>query len=514
MRLIGKLLGFLHKRVGIVCLLILLQIVWGVILLTKLTTYSEELNLVLGIISVFVVLFIINKDENPAYKLAWIIPILLFPLFGGILYLIYGDKRPTKMMRNRMDKAAVKLAAYNCAEEELLEKVKAENSIAYGQMKYIKDYAHFPAYRNTKSAYYRSGEECLPVLLRELREAKHFIFMEYFIIEEGELWTEVLEILKQKAAEGVEVRLIYDDMGCVALLPYHYFKTLEKFGIKCIAFNPVVPFFSVVMNHRDHRKITVIDGNIGYMGGWNLADEYINRKSPFGYWKDTAVRLEGEAVWNLTTMFLVNWNTERNNPKEAIESYMPEKAEYEPEETAGLVQPYGDSPLDRENVSESVYLNMIHTAQEYVYITTPYLIIDNEMMTALLLAAKRGVDVRIITPGIPDKKFVYLLTQSYYEQLVAGGVKIYQYDPGFVHAKSFVCDDRYAIVGTINMDYRSLYLHFECGTFFYNTPVVAALKEDLLETMEQSTQQTLVMTQKRGMMRLVQAVLRGFAPLM
>ena len=511
---ISKLLKVLQKRVVIVGILILIQLLWGISMVTKLMDYSGSLNILLEFISVLVVLYIVNKDDNPAYKLAWIIPILAFPIFGGILYLCFGDKRPTKGMRRRMDRAAAKLSAFSPAEENLLDALKTEDKVAYGQMKYINDFSHFPAYQNTESVYYESGEACFPVLLEELRNAKHYIFMEYFIIEQGQMWSEILDILKMKAAEGVEVRLIYDDMGCVALLPYRYYEELEKSGIKCVAFNPVIPFFSLVMNHRDHRKITVIDGHTGFMGGWNLADEYINRKERFGYWKDTAIRLKGDAVWSLTSMFLVNWNTVKYNKEEDVRAYMPKACLEKKPFGTGYVQPYGDSPLDRENVSESVYLNMINAARDYVYITTPYLVIDNEMITALLLAAKRGVDVRIITPGIPDKRYVFWLTQSYYSQLVTGGVKIYQYNPGFVHAKSFVCDDKFAIVGTINLDYRSLYLHFECGTFFYNTPVVAQVKEDLLSMMEVSALQTYAMTQKNIVMRLVQAVLRVLAPLM
>ncbi|MBQ8632840.1 MAG: cardiolipin synthase [Lachnospiraceae bacterium] len=514
MRIINKILNFISKRVFVVGLIILVQIFWGISMLTKLTEYSNELNVALAVLSLLAVLYIINKDDNPAYKLAWIIPILVFPLFGGLLYLLFGDKRPTKRMRIQMDKSAAKISAFSIAEDDLLEELQKEDKIAYGQMKYINDCAHYPAYRNTESYYYKSGEVCYPVLLEELRKAKHFIFMEYFIVEEAEMWEGILEILKQKALEGVEVRFMYDDMGCVALLPYKYYKKLEEYGIKSIAFNPVIPFFSLVMNHRDHRKITVIDGNVGFMGGWNLADEYINRKERFGYWKDTAVMLKGDAVWNLTSMFLVSWNSVKHDNEEDIRRYMPELIMSESVSDKGYVQPYGDSPLDRENVSESVFLNMINTAQDYIYMTTPYLVIDNEMMTALILAAKRGVDVRIFTPGIPDKKYVFILTQSYYSQLVKGGVKIYQYDPGFVHAKNFVCDDKFAIVGTINLDYRSLYLHFECGTLFYRTPVVAAVKADLLEMTEVSTQQTYAMTQKNIFKRLAQAVLRVLAPLM
>ncbi len=517
MKILGKILAFLQKRAVIIGVIILIQILWGFSMLTKLTEYSDLLNLLLEIISLGTILYIINKHDNPAYKLAWIIPILIFPLFGGILYLCFGDKRPTRRMRRQMNRAATKISSFSIADEKLPERIREEDPVAYGQIKYITDCAHYPIYENVESRYFKSGEECFPVLLEELRKAKKFIFMEYFIVEEESMWEEILEVLKQKAAEGVEVRFMYDDMGCVNLLPYDYYKKLEKFGIQSVAFNPVIPFFSLVMNHRDHRKITVIDGNVGFTGGWNIADEYINRKERFGYWKDTGVMIRGDAVWNLTSMFLVTWNNAKQERKEDLRDYMPKpllKDGVEQVKEPGYVQPYGDSPLDEESVSESVFLNMINGAQNYVYLCTPYLVIDNEMITALILAAKRGVDVRIITPGIPDKRYVYILTQSYYSELIAGGVKVYQFDPGFVHSKSYVCDDKYAIVGTINLDYRSLYLHFECGVFFYKTPMVMEVKEDLLQTMEQSTKQTYAMTQKNIIKRLAQAVLRVFAPIM
>lgn len=510
-----KLFKPLMSRLLLVIALLMIQIVWVFGMLTRLTKYSDFLNFILTVISIFVVLYIINKADNPAYKLAWTIPILLFPLFGGLLYLLFGDKRPSKAMRMLMDKAAMRFRPFLEQNREILEQIKTEDKAAYGQIKYINDCARFPVFQHTQSTYYKSAEDCFPVLLEKLRGAKHYIFMEYFIIEEqDEMWSEILEILKKKASEGVDVRLIYDDAGCVTILPYKYYQKLEAMGIHCEAFNHVVPLLSLVMNHRDHRKITIVDGHTGFMGGWNLADEYINRKKRFGYWKDTGVMLYGDAVWNLTAMFLITWSSIRGMKTEDIKNYLPNHHLTEQVEGVGYVQPYGDSPLDREPVSESVYLNMINASQDYIYMTTPYLVIDNEMMTALILAAKRGVDVRIITPGIPDKKYVFLLTQSYYAQLVTGGVKIYQFDPGFVHAKSFVCDDKFAVVGTINLDYRSLYLHFECGTFFYRTPVVESVKEDLLQVMSQSTLQEEKMLHARLPKRLAQAVLRVLAPLM
>ena len=307
-----------------------------------------------------------------------------------------------------------------------------------------------------------------PVLVKELEQAEHYIYIEYFIINDGVMWRTILDILEQKVAQGVDVRLIYDGFGCLTTLPYKYDKFLREKGIQCKVFNPFRPVLNIIQNNRDHRKICVIDGKTGFTGGINLADEYINQKERFGHWKDTAVMLKGDAVWSMTMMFLHMWNVV-NGIQTPIDYAAHSPHAYHPEEFegSGFVQPFTDTPLDGETLGENVYLNIINRAKRYVYICTPYLIIDNEMMTALCLAAKSGVDVRIMTPGVPDKKMVFLLTQSYYAQLIEAGVKIYEYQPGFLHAKSFVCDDEIAVVGTINLDYRSLYLHFEDGVWIY-----------------------------------------------
>ena len=351
-------------------------------------------------------------------------------------------------------------------------------------------------------------------MLAALESAEHFIFLEYFIIEEGHMFHQIEDILEKKVKEGVEVRLIYDDVGCIGTLPPRYYKQLQKKGIKCAAFNPFRPLLSVIMNNRDHRKIFVVDGAVGFTGGINLADEYINEVKRFGYWKDTGVRIEGEAVWSLTSMFLSMWNYIVHSTED-YSRFMPAQHQKAPFENDGFVQPYGDSPLDHESVGENIYLNIINRAKNYVYIFTPYLIIDHEMLTALCNAAKDGVDVRIVTPGIPDKKMIFLLTQSYYAPLIQSGVKIYQYTPGFIHAKCFVCDDEIATVGSVNLDFRSLYLHFECGVFFYRSAVVAQVKEDCLNTFVCSEQMTAEFCRNRPVpVRLLQSVLRLLAPLL
>ena len=507
-----KLLKFAFSRVVIVGLLLLVQVMWFFLFFLELVEYSANITILMNLISLVAVLYIINCPDNPAFKMAWAIAILVFPVLGGLMYLTLGSKRTTKRLRRILEQSGRQLRPLLVQDQEVAEKIKKEDASVAGQMHYIRESAGYPVYKGTTATYFKSGEENFPVLLEELKKARHFIFMEYFIVEEGEMFDAILEVLKEKAAEGVDVRFIYDDFGSVTVLPYKYYQRMESYGIKCEAFNKFIPIFSLVMNHRDHRKITVIDGHTGFTGGINLADEYINRKERFGYWKDTGIMLKGEAVWNLTAMFLTVWNAVRPTDKDFRE-FMPGRYYESPFPSDGYVQPYGDSPLDNETVGENVYLNMINASQHYIYMFTPYLIIDNEMMTALCLAAKRGVDVRIVTPNVPDKKIVFWMTQSYYPQLLQNGVKIYQFTPGFIHAKCFVCDDKYATVGTINMDYRSLYLHFECGVFLYGSSAVAKVKEDALETMEQSCLVTKKMTQKKLPIRLVQALLRVLAPL-
>ena len=328
------------------------------------------------------------------------------------------------------------------------------------------------------------------------------------------MWDTILEILKEKVKQGVEVRVIYDDMGCIMTLPYRYDRKLEALGIQCCVFNPFIPVLTSRLNNRDHRKICVIDGHTGFTGGINLADEYINAYEKHGHWKDTAVLLRGEAVWNLTVMFLSMWDY-IHGINEDFAPYKPSVHLTEQVESDGYVQPYSDNPLDGESVGETVYLNLINRAKRYVYINTPYLILDNEMATALRMAAKSGVDVRIVTPHIPDKWYVHAVTRAYYQMLLESGVRIYEYTPGFVHAKTFVVDDEYATVGTVNLDYRSLYLHFECGVLLYRSSSVAAVKEDYLKTLEVCQDVTLEECRRVPLIRqLGRAVLRVFAPLM
>ena len=492
-----------------------------------------EIKIVLWCLSVSISIWLLNKWDNPAYKLAWIIPILMFPTLGGMLYLLYGNKEPTRRLRKKLEYGSFLSKPLLRQQREVMEHLYERDVHIARQSEYLLRYANCPVYENTISKYLNSGEAYYTALIEELKRAKKFIFLEFFIIEKGMMWDTILDILLMKLREGVEVRVIYDDFGCVTKLPYRYDKHLTELGIQCVSFNHFVPIFSLALNHRDHRKIVVIDGHTAFSGGINLADEYINAVERFGHWKDTGIMMKGEAVWNFTVMFLQMWNSiartdnqferyryERDEQRLKMEQRIWNEKVYEQREKKelwqddGFVQPYGDSPLDQEIVGENVYLNMISQAKHYVYATTPYLIIDNEMMTALCLAAKRGVDVRIITPGIPDKKLTFLLTESYYRQLIEAGVQIYEYTPGFIHAKMMIADDEVGTIGTINLDYRSLYLHFECGVFLYGTKTILDMKEDILETMKQSHYVQEQECQKNWFQSLLQSILRVFAPLM
>lgn len=508
-----KLLKKMMSRLVIFGILLVLQLGWFVILLTKLANYSMLSSIIFNILSILVALWVVNKDDNPAYKLGWIILILTFPLLGGFFYLTAGHKRPSKKLRIRLEAEQNRTACELQQNPEVLAEINQADPRIEGQFQYVAKTAGFPVYRNTEAKYYSLGEELYAELLEELKKAEHFIFMEYFIVEEGTMWNSILEILEEKVKAGVDVRFMYDDLGSVSILPTGYDRKLEAKGIQCMAFNPFIPVLSLVMNNRDHRKICVIDGHTAFSGGINLADEYINQKMRFGHWKDTGFMLKGEGVWNYTVMFLQMWNAFRHTDA-SYESFRP--GIYHPEAFAsdGFVQPFGDTPLDEEILAENVYLNILNQARDYVYIFTPYLIVDHEMQTALCLAAKRGVDVRIVTPGIPDKKVIFQLTRSYYPPLLKAGVRIYEYTPGFLHAKSYVCDDEIAVVGTINMDYRSLYLHFECGTLFYNNRIVADVKKDSLATMEKSREILLSDTRHGFFGGLFCAVLRVFSPLL
>lgn len=491
-------------RIAAAVIGLLLQIAVFVVINLFFAEHVIVVDLAYTIGALLLVLHLVRKSKSYSYNLPWIIILLMFPLVGALLYIVLGqNKKRSKTLKGITRQSQIS-SKYLTQDKS----IKFGNN---GRLKYISDFSKYPVSCNNDINYYPLGDDAFPVMLEELKKAKKFIFLEYFIINHGKMWNSILKILEQKVKEGVEVRLMYDDFGCVALLDKKYPQELEKKGIKCVPFNRLNAFVGIIMNNRDHRKILVIDGKVAFTGGINLADEYINIGSKYGHWKDNAIKISGDAVWSYTVMFLTMWNAARHED----EDYNNFKYDFKNRKTdKGFVAPYADSPLDVEVTGEDVYLNIINQAEDYLYIMTPYLIIDTEMTNALSLAAKRGVDVRIIIPGIPDKKIVYTLTESYAEPLIKSGVKVYKYTPGFVHAKVFVADDHIATVGTINLDYRSLYLHFECGCYMEDAPAVGAVKKDLLNTISKSREITPEESTVKFWKGVWQSILRLIAPLL
>ena len=508
---IVKFFNRILNRITVTVVLVALQLAWLAWVFFALTTGTARVWVtgVLNGLSLLIILYLVRKDENSAYKVGWIALIGLLPLLGGALYLAFGNKRPSRRLRSKMQAVEQAHRADRAQQPGQTAGLYDENR---GVSRYLTQYGCYPAWQNTTARYFCCGEAMYPKLLADLEKAEKFIFLEYFIVRSGKMWSGVEEILMRKAAQGVDVRLIYDDFGSLLGLPKDFVVRMERHHIRCIPFNPVVPLVSVVMNHRDHRKIVVVDGSVAYTGGVNLADEYINAEKRFGYWKDAAIRLEGAAAWNFTVTFLNVWNAFR--PSETDYAPFAPTPEQLPETSDGLVQPYADSPLDEENVAETVYLNILAQAKRYVYLYTPYFSVGQELLGAMKGAAKRGVDVRLILPGIPDKKLVFRLTRSYYVPLLRAGVKIYEYTPGFLHAKCYVSDDHVAVVGSINMDYRSLFLHFECGTLLYRNSQILALRDDALNTLRKCREVQLSDCRTNLLGTLLDSVLRLLSPLM
>lgn len=460
------------------------------------------------IISAIAVIHLNYKDESTSYKISWIVLILLIPVIGVIIYIIsrIGTRRNLRKI-NKIDSG---IDVFSNENPSVLENIKNQNKQRYNETRLIKNVSGYPTYINTKVNYFPSGELMYKELIKELKSAKKFIFIEYFIISKGKMWDEILEILKEKSKNGVEVRILVDYIGSMLVLPNNFRKILRKNNIKFKIFNPIKLILNFMLNYRDHRKIIIIDGKVAFNGGINIGDEYINLYKKYGYWKDSAICIKGEAVYSFTVMFLRMWQS-ITKKAENFKKYKPRN---EIHENKGIIMPYASGPEKLDSTAEDIYLNIINSAKDYVYITTPYLIVGYEMILSLSLAAKRGVDVRIITPYIPDKKIIQVLTRSHYDKLLDSGVKIYEYTPGFIHSKTFVSDNECAIVGTINMDYRSLFLHFECATYMYNVPVINNIYKDFLETQSVSMKIEKEKWKKRSFFRkVIESILRLFAPL-
>lgn len=503
--------GFrISTRIIISAAAILLQIAVTLLMVFSMFRNVVFFYLLIEFLSIILSITIVNSNINPSYKLSWVTFILLLPFVGVTAYMFWGSGRIFPHLRKRMEKSEKIYAGL------LPDDTAAENRLAYEdlhhfkQARYLSNETDFPIYCNTETEYLSPGEVFLPRLIEELEKARNFIFLEFFILGEGNMWDKIHSVLRRKVAEGVECRVIFDDFGSIKRQEKHFTDVLRKEGIYVSVFNKIRPSVDIFMNNRDHRKIVIIDGKVAFTGGINIGDEYINQVSPHGYWMDSAIMLKGDAVRSFTVMFLNMWmfNTgKRLDSSRYIKSYT---ADFD-----GFVLPYCDGPLNDSNPAEGIYLQMLNTSQRYIYIVSPYLIIGNEMMTALTLAAKSGIDVRIITPKIWDKWYVHPVTQQNYKPLLEAGVKIYEYTPGFIHSKIFISDDAVATVGTVNMDYRSFFFHFECGVWMCRSKSVAQIKKQVLEILPQCEEIKLEKWEKRPLTtKLKQQLLSILAPFM
>jgi cardiolipin synthase len=510
-----RIVSILLHRVVLVSLLLLAQVALIVLMIVRFSTYFPYFYLGCVLISMAVALYIVCNRSVSAYKIAWLVPILIFPLFGGLIYLLLGGYRVGYRRDTRFRTTDLRGKEHLAGQPDARQELEQTMPHALKVSDLIRNTGHYPVCQGY-SKYYKLGDEAFPDLLEALRSAEHFIFLEYFIIQPGEMWDAMLKILIEKVEQGVEVRLMYDDFGSMFTLPSQYAKRLRKKGIRCAVFNPFIPVLSTRLNNRDHRKILVVDGKVAFTGGYNLADEYINRKVRFGHWKDSGVRITGEGVWSLTVIFLSMWDAvnETKTDFDAYHTFVPMIEARIDNDAPGFLQPYCVHPSDKDHLAESVLVNLIDRANRYIYFTTPYLVLDETITHALCRAAKSGVDVRIVTPHIPDKKMVFEVTRANYTPLLEAGVRIYEYTPGFMHSKNVVVDDTCAVVGTINLDYRSLFLHYECGVLLCGSETVLQVRDDILSTIQKSQEIDEASFQPGPLKRLYRSLLRVLAPLL
>lgn len=506
MKILKPIFKFIMNRLFIVAVLLAAQIAILFYAFYQISNLGYLVILVYEIIAFIIAWMILNRDFSPEYKISWIILVLLFPLAGSAFYLIFGRVQIPKKLIKRMDKIIQNNSKHLTEDMGIPLENKNHNKLS----NYVKNTSGKQVLNNSKATYLSPGEVFFDDLLKYLKRAKKFIFLEFYIIEPGKMWDPILKLLEQKVIEGVEVRIIYDDFGCMRKVPFKFKKNITKKGIKIVNFNPFIPRLSSFLNYRDHRKVIVIDGVVGYTGGINLADEYINKLDDYGHWKDSVIKIEGDGVYPLTSLFLHMWDFSTGE----LDDYLFYKINVD-ESFDDIIQIFGDSPFDGHTITRNVYIDVINNAKKYVHITTPYLIIDNVILEALRMAAASGVDVKIITPHMPDKKLIFYLTQSYYKPLIRAGVKIYEYTPGFMHSKMVCSDNNIAIIGTVNLDYRSFFLHFELSTILYKSNSINAISEDISEIISLSKLITLSEIEKRSVFKKIIAFfLKIFAPMM
>lgn len=500
----------IQTRIIISAIVLLLQILFLFAVLYNLSKDSAVIYAASQILGAVVTVYILSRRGNPSYKITWVTFILLFPIFGVAVFLLFGGGRVLPHIRRRMENCEKHYMPYLECDDSARNNLEYNDYSHLRQADYLTRESGYPLYKNTSVTYLSPGEKFFPRFLEELKKAEKYIFLEFFIIAEGKMWDEIYKVLEQKAQQGVCVKILFDDFGSIKRQRKDFITRLKKSGIDVAVFNKIKPSVDVFMNNRNHRKIVVIDGNVAFTGGINIADEYINEFERFGYWLDSAVMLEGDAVKSFLVMFCNMWEFTTKEQLNIASLISEHKVDCN-----GFALPYCDDPLNERNPAEGIYMQILNTAQKYVYITSPYLIIDSAMISALCLAAKSGIDVRIVTPHIPDKWYVHPVTQYNYYELLCAGVRIYEYTPGFIHSKLFVSDDAVATAGTINMDYRSFIFHFECGVWVCKTEAVKEIKEHMEEIFSKSKEITLQDWKKTPFFkRAKQAILHLFAPFM
>ncbi len=501
-------------RIAIFGLFVLVQIAAFIVLLVLLGNKFPSIEIAMRALAIIIALGINSRDHNGVFKLIWVIVILIVPIPGLLFYVLNNYSSSKHKIKKRLEKVDMMVFSHLNHNDDIFDEFRKEDPARASNARYLRGF-NFPIYEGTAIDYYGDAYDCYKAQIEDIKKAEKFVYLEYHAIENKESFAALHEALKDRAAAGVDCRVLYDDVGSFVFINRTFVKLLESEGIKCNAFNPAYPFLSLFMNNRDHRKITVVDGKVGYTGGYNIADEYFNLVHPYGLWKDNGIRLEGPAVQSLTAMFIEMWNfADLKRKDDDLLTYEPLKLE--PVSSAsGYCVPYCDSPLDLEPIGENVYLNMINNAQEYCWFMSPYLVLSDEIARALQIAAKRGVDVKIMTPGIPDKKVTYGVTRSYYNMLVTNGVKVYEFTPGFNHSKTCLCDDKCAVVGTINLDFRSLYHHFENAVYMYRTDCLADIKQDFIDTLAKSSDVTEKYSKNPNLfVRFFKSILRLIAPLL
>lgn len=500
----------IKSRIILTAISLIATIVFILVSVIELNSKALPIFTALEVIGIITSIYIINKRDNPSYKIAWIAFILALPVFGLIIYMLWGGQRTFPHLKKRLKRCTARYMPDLEQDPAISRLIAYEDNSLTRQSSYLCSESGFPVYQNTDIEYLSPGNVFLDKLLYELDKAEKYIFLEYFIIAEGKMWDSIYNVLVKKAAEGVEIKIMFDDFGSIKRQHKDFVTRLKAHGIAVSIFCPIKPSFNIVMNNRNHRKIIVIDGKVAFTGGINIGDEYINEYERFGYWMDCAVMVKGNAVKSFIVMFCIMW--EYNTGMQMLTSkYFTEVATL----NDSYVVPYCDSPMDNKSTAEGIYLQMLDTAHKFVDIATPYLILDDKMKSAITLAAKSGVRIRIVTPHIPDKKYVHPVTQYYYAELLEAGVEIYEYTPGFIHSKIFIADSLSATVGTVNMDYRSFFFHFECGTWFTNGDTISDMEKHFEEILSDSQKITPEKWNKRPVsLKFKQSLLHIFSPLM